>query len=167
VFTKNRQRLLDGDIAEEFLERVLSQAREKTLLSTIYVWTDNASLLRILPADPGEPVRDRIARLRPPVSEVLMQCAVCHELEGAGESTMRISLVGVYKQHIGRGPDRLYSQAFLAARDQGSVDEWDDSELDKFLKNPNGVVPGTTMASPGITDDATRREVIEFLKSLR
>ena len=33
VFTKNRQRLLDGDIAEEFFERVLSQAREKKLLS--------------------------------------------------------------------------------------------------------------------------------------
>lgn len=33
VFTKNRQRLLDRDIAEEFFERVLSQAREKKLLS--------------------------------------------------------------------------------------------------------------------------------------
>src|SRR5436190_4342258 len=33
VFTKNRQRLLDGDIAEEFFDRVLSQAREKKLLS--------------------------------------------------------------------------------------------------------------------------------------
>jgi transposase len=33
VFTKNRQRLLDGDIAEEFFNKVLSQARVKKLLS--------------------------------------------------------------------------------------------------------------------------------------
>jgi transposase len=33
VFTKNRERLLEGDIAEEFFERVLSQARARKLLS--------------------------------------------------------------------------------------------------------------------------------------
>jgi transposase len=33
VFTKNRQRLLDGEIAEEFFDKVLSQARAKKLLS--------------------------------------------------------------------------------------------------------------------------------------
>lgn len=33
VFTKNRERLLDGDVAEEFFERVLAQARAKKLLS--------------------------------------------------------------------------------------------------------------------------------------
>jgi transposase len=33
VFTKNRQRLLDGDIAAEFFDKVLSQARVKQLLS--------------------------------------------------------------------------------------------------------------------------------------
>ncbi len=33
VFTKNRQRLLDGDIAGEFFNRVLTQARAKRLLS--------------------------------------------------------------------------------------------------------------------------------------
>jgi transposase len=33
VFTKNRQRLLEGEIAEEFFNKVLSQARAKKLLS--------------------------------------------------------------------------------------------------------------------------------------
>lgn len=33
VFTKNRQRLLDGEIAQEFFNKVLSQARAKRLLS--------------------------------------------------------------------------------------------------------------------------------------
>src|ERR1700721_2979513 len=33
VFTKNRERLLDGDIAEAFFQAVLHQARERRLLS--------------------------------------------------------------------------------------------------------------------------------------
>ena len=38
VFTKNRERLLDGDIAEAFFQAVLQQARERSLLSdrTLY-----------------------------------------------------------------------------------------------------------------------------------
>jgi len=31
VFTKNRQRLLDGDIAQAFFEQVLAQARAQRL----------------------------------------------------------------------------------------------------------------------------------------
>jgi len=33
VFTKNRERLLDGDIAEAFFQAVLKQARDQNLLS--------------------------------------------------------------------------------------------------------------------------------------
>ncbi len=33
VFTKNRERLLDGDIAESFFQAVLRQGRERNLLS--------------------------------------------------------------------------------------------------------------------------------------
>ena len=33
TFTKNRQRLIDGDIAQRFFERVTKFAREKNLLS--------------------------------------------------------------------------------------------------------------------------------------
>ena len=33
MFTKNRERRLDGDIAEAFLQAVLQQARERNLLS--------------------------------------------------------------------------------------------------------------------------------------
>jgi len=33
VFTKNRERLLDGNIAEAFFQAVLQQARERSLLS--------------------------------------------------------------------------------------------------------------------------------------
>lgn len=40
VFTKNRDRLLEGDVAQAFFERVLSQAREKRLLSNEHFTVD-------------------------------------------------------------------------------------------------------------------------------
>jgi transposase len=44
VFTKNRERLLDGDIAEAFFQAVLRQARERRLLSDEHFTVDGTLL---------------------------------------------------------------------------------------------------------------------------
>jgi len=44
VFTKNRERLLDGDIAEAFFQAVLQQARERGLLSDEHFTVDRTLL---------------------------------------------------------------------------------------------------------------------------
>src|SRR5258708_2404633 len=44
VFTKNRERLLDGDIAEAFFQAVLEQARERSLLSDEHFTVDGTLL---------------------------------------------------------------------------------------------------------------------------
>ncbi len=44
VFTKNRERLLDGDIAEAFFQAVLQQARERDLLSDEHFTVDGTLL---------------------------------------------------------------------------------------------------------------------------
>src|SRR5438552_16977725 len=44
VFTKNRERLLDGDIAEAFFQAVLRQARERNLLSDEHSTVDGTLL---------------------------------------------------------------------------------------------------------------------------
>jgi transposase len=44
VFTKNRERLLDGDIAEAFFQAVLRQARERSLLSEEHFTVDGTLL---------------------------------------------------------------------------------------------------------------------------
>src|SRR5271169_3476538 len=44
VFTKNRERLLDGDIAEAFFQAVLKQAREQNLLSDEHFTVDGTLL---------------------------------------------------------------------------------------------------------------------------
>src|SRR5829696_4580272 len=70
VFSKNRERLLDGDIAERFFDSVLKQAREADLLSDehfsvdgtlIEAWASQKSFQRkdggdtAPPDDPGNP----------------------------------------------------------------------------------------------------------------
>src|SRR3990172_7588214 len=42
TFTKNRQRLLDGDIAQRFFDRVLAQARARDLLSAEHFTVDGS-----------------------------------------------------------------------------------------------------------------------------
>ena len=44
VFTKNRERLLDGDLAEAFFQAVLQQARERSLLSDEHFTVDGTLL---------------------------------------------------------------------------------------------------------------------------
>jgi transposase len=72
VFTKNRDRLLDGDVAREFLSEVVNQAREKSLTSDehftvdgtlIEAWASLKSFQRkdhkdTPPDDPGNPTVD-------------------------------------------------------------------------------------------------------------
>jgi transposase len=72
VFTKNRDRLLEGEIAEEFFQLVLTQAREADLLSDehfsvdgtlIEAWASHKSFQRKdrpapPPDDPGNPTID-------------------------------------------------------------------------------------------------------------
>jgi cytochrome c len=41
-----------------------------------------------------------------------------------------------------------------------------EKNLDAFLANPAGKVPGTLMAFPGIKDHETREEIIDYLKTL-
>ena len=44
VFTKNRNRLLEGDVAREFLSEVLNQARDQNLTSDEHFTVDGTLL---------------------------------------------------------------------------------------------------------------------------
>ena len=44
---------------------------------------------------------------------------------------------------------------------------WDDATLDKYLTGPMKMVPGTKMTFAGLSDAAKRKEVIEYLKTLK
>jgi cytochrome c len=44
--------------------------------------------------------------------------------------------------------------------------EWTFDELNKFLQNPRGYVPGTSMSFAGVSRDGQRADIIAFLTSL-
>ncbi len=88
------------------------------------------------------------------------QCAVCHSTDGslgAGPT-----LKGVFGRKAGSVAGFRYSRAMRAA---GIV--WDEGTLDRYLANPQDVVPGNLMPFSGVPDSAQRAAVIDYLKTLK
>ena len=98
------------------------------------------------------------AAVTPPT--VFNQCAACHSTE-RGENGIGPSLAGVFGRRSGTLPGFEYSQAMKEA---GLA--WNQANLDRYLTDPRGVVPGTTMAYNGVKDAAQRQAVINYLKTL-
>jgi glucose/arabinose dehydrogenase len=93
-----------------------------------------------------------------------LNCAVCHtDTLGPGNAAIAKqgpSLVGVFGRRAGTGPNFNYTKSL---KESGLT--WDSSSLDRFLTNPNAMVPGTTMAMI-IANPADRADVIGYLSSL-
>jgi cytochrome c len=88
------------------------------------------------------------------------QCSICHSPQ-PGRNIIGPSLFGVVGRHSGRIPDFHYSQANVR-----SGLTWDPATLDRYLANPQQVVPGTLMTFPGLKDARQRADVIAYLESL-
>lgn len=98
------------------------------------------------------------AAVTPPT--VFNQCTACHSTE-RGEHGIGPSLAGVFGRRAGTAPGFEFSQAM---KDSGLT--WNQAGLDRYLADPRGVVPGTTMAYNGVKDAAQRQAVIDYLKTL-
>jgi cytochrome c len=99
-----------------------------------------------------------IAAAGPPDS--FKQCAICHKVE-PGKHGLGPSLANVFGAKSGHAAGFRYSPAMQAADLT-----WNQANLDRYLDNPQGVVPGTTMAFAGVKDAAKRAEIIAYLKTL-
>lgn len=89
------------------------------------------------------------------------QCVSCHAVE-PGKHGVGPSLAGVYGTKSGE----IAGYAFSEPMKQAGL-TWDDATLDAYLTNPAKVVPGTKMTYPGMADAAKRKEVIEYMKTLK
>ncbi|HUC68356.1 MAG TPA: cytochrome c family protein [Stellaceae bacterium] len=85
-------------------------------------------------------------------------CAICHTVE-AGKNKIGPSLAGVVGRKAGTAPGYSYSDA-----NKNSGITWSDAELDKYLTDPRGVVPGTKMLFAGLKNPDDRKNVIAYLK---
>ena len=92
------------------------------------------------------------------------QCRSCHQVgEGARNGTGP-ALHHVVGHPIGAVDGFRYSGVFQEANAAGRV--WTVEELDAFLADPRGAMPGTRMGFRGIRDADHRAAMIAYLQSL-
>ena len=92
---------------------------------------------------------------------VYRQCYACHALEPGRNTPAGPTLHEVVGRPIAGEPGFAFSPALrrLAARHP----RWTPELLDRFLANPEAVVPGTEMGFPGLDDPAERQALIAWL----
>lgn len=87
------------------------------------------------------------------------RCFACHSLENDRAGPRHCGLLG---RRAGSVPGFDYSPAMRAS---GIV--WDAKSLDRFLADPVGTVPGTSMGYAGIKDARERADLIAYLGKAR
>lgn len=89
------------------------------------------------------------------------QCVACHSVE-SGVHLTGPSLAHVWGRRAGTvdGFTR-YSEPFKRA-----AVVWDAAILDRWLQDPQALVPGNLMAFPGLKDERQRADLVAYLKAV-
>lgn len=144
-----RIRVEDGRVIFAEPIKVTGRIRDvaEGLDGRILIWTDENDLTFLEPAasDAAE--------------SLLSQCIVCHTLSEKEKALIAPSLRGIVGRPVASAKDHDYSEAM-----KGFGGRWSAERLDRFLADPRGTVPGTTMQFEGITDASERRQIIELLE---
>jgi|GEM_PF-1667272 len=91
------------------------------------------------------------ATVAPP--KIVRRCITCHDFSPQKRAGTGPALFGIY----GRAPT-IAGVPFKV---------WDDAALDKWLTSPKAVKPNTKMIFSGIEQFPVRKEMIDYLKSLK
>lgn len=94
--------------------------------------------------------------------KVFAVCAACHREASTEVPNPGPDLHGVFNRPAGSVPGFRYSRALRNAKRT-----WTDAALDTYLADPQAAIPGNTMPFPGIPDEAQRRDLIAYLKTLK
>ncbi len=125
---------------------------------------DVAELLRAHGSKPGPiaPVQELLEDADVAAGEVEAErtCFGCHSLT-RGRNFMAPPLWDLFGRAIGGLPGFTYSPAMQA---QEGV--WDVESLNAFIARPAEIVPGTSMAYPGLHDPKRRANLIAYLQSI-
>jgi aldose sugar dehydrogenase len=114
----------------------------------LLVWTDEAALLTIEPASGsgGE-------------MEFATSCSGCHRIHDGFSHRLGPDLYKLLDRNVATAEN--YGAYTPALKKLGG--KWNKQRLDAFLRDPQSVAPGTSMAFPGIADDKQRAEVVDYV----
>lgn len=86
-------------------------------------------------------------------------CRTCHSLK-AGDNRLGPSLHGIVGAKAAQSAGYAYSQSL---RQSGVT--WNETTLERWIENPESVVPNNNMKPySGLGDPAVRKKIVEFLK---
>lgn len=93
----------------------------------------------------------------------IRNCQNCHNAAKGGKNAIGPALWGVYGRKVATGAGFKYSAALSSKK----ANEWSEDLLHKWLENPAGFAPGTTMAYAGLKSKEERDDVIRYLYESR
>jgi len=108
------------------------------------------------------PIEVALAKADPKHGEAVAKvCLTCHNLTKGAGPKIGPDLWGVVGRPRGSMPGFGYSESM---KSKGG--EWTVDDLNKFLANPRGFVPGTKMTFAGLPREDQRADVIAYLNTL-
>ncbi|MEX0751439.1 MAG: cytochrome c family protein [Xanthobacteraceae bacterium] len=112
--------------------------------------------------EPAEPIAVLLAKASVERGQAsAKKCVACHTFEKSGPNRVGPNLWNIVGRPKASVPGFNYSAAMKA---KGG--EWTFEELNPYLANPRGIVPGTIMTFAGVTRDSERADLIAYLRTL-
>ena len=93
--------------------------------------------------------------------KVFNKCKACHGIDEGGKNKLGPNLWNMVGAPIAAVDGYKYSKALLAYA--GEAGNWNEENLDAWLKKPKDLVRKTKMIFPGLKKEADRADLIAYL----